>query len=115
MDDCVEFKKMDMARLTAEEEGGIVITNPPYGERIGEKKQIEAIYSAYNEFYEKIPHGRCLWLQQIKRSKTKFSAGLRTEDASCTTADWKCATISSTVRSRAGNKRNKSKGEKLWQ
>lgn len=53
--DCVEFKKMDMARLTAEEEGGIVITNPPYGERIGEKKQIEAIYSAYNEFYRKNP------------------------------------------------------------
>ena len=55
VDDCVEFKKMDMAKLTAEEEGGIVITNPPYGERIGEKKQIEAIYSAYNEFYRKNP------------------------------------------------------------
>ena len=55
VDDCVEFKKMDMARLTAEEEGGIVITNPPYGERIGEKKQIEATYSAYNEFYRKNP------------------------------------------------------------
>lgn len=55
VDDCIEFKKMDMARLTAEEEGGIIITNPPYGERIGEKKQIEAIYSAYNEFYRKNP------------------------------------------------------------
>lgn len=55
VDDCIEFKKMDMARLTAEEEGGVVITNPPYGERIGEKKQIEAIYSAYNEFYRKNP------------------------------------------------------------
>ena len=55
VDDCVEFKKMDMARITAEEEGGIIITNPPYGERIGEKKQIEAIYSAYNEFYRKNP------------------------------------------------------------
>ena len=55
VDDCIEFKKMDMAKLTAEEEGGIVITNPPYGERIGEKKQIEAIYSAYNEFYRKNP------------------------------------------------------------
>ena len=55
VDDCIEFKKMDVAKLTAEEEGGIVITNPPYGERIGEKKQIEAIYSAYNEFYRKNP------------------------------------------------------------
>ena len=55
VDDCIEFKKMDVAKLTAEEEGGIVITNPPYGERIGEKKQIEAIYSAYSEFYRKNP------------------------------------------------------------
>ena len=55
VDDCIEFKKMNMAKLTAEEEGGIIITNPPYGERIGEKKQIEAIYSAYNEFYRKNP------------------------------------------------------------
>ena len=55
VDDCIEFKKMDMAKLTAEEEGGIVITNPPYGERIGEKKQIEAIYRAYSEFYKKNP------------------------------------------------------------
>ncbi len=55
VDDCIEFKKMDMAKLTAEEEGGIVITNPPYGERIGEKKQIEAIYRAYSEFYRKNP------------------------------------------------------------
>ena len=55
VDDCIEFKKMDMANLTAEEEGGIVITNPPYGERIGEKKQIEAIYRAYSEFYRKNP------------------------------------------------------------
>lgn len=55
VDDCIEFKKMDMVKLTAEEEGGIVITNPPYGERIGEKKQIEAIYRAYSEFYKKNP------------------------------------------------------------
>ena len=55
VDDCIEFKKMNMAKLTAEEEGGIIITNPPYGERIGEKKQIDAIYSAYNEFYRKNP------------------------------------------------------------
>lgn len=115
VDDCVEFKKMDMARLTAEEEGGIIITNPPYGERIGEKKQIEAIYSAYNEFYRKNPTWSLFMVTTDKEVENKIFGGLRTEDASCTTADWKCATISSTVRSRAGNKRNKSKGEKLWQ
>lgn len=55
VDDCIEFKAMDIAKLVANEEGGIVITNPPYGERIGEKSQIEAIYSTYKEFYKKNP------------------------------------------------------------
>ncbi len=55
VDDCIEFKAMDIAKLAANEEGGIVITNPPYGERIGEKSQIEAIYSTYKEFYKKNP------------------------------------------------------------
>ncbi len=55
VDDCIEFKKMDIAKLAADEEGGIIITNPPYGERIGEKDQIEAIYGTYKEFYKKNP------------------------------------------------------------
>ncbi len=55
VDDCIEFKKMDIAKLAADEEGGIIITNPPYGERIGEKDQIEAIYGTYKGFYKKNP------------------------------------------------------------
>lgn len=73
VDDCVEFKKMDMARLTAEEEGGIIITNPPYGERIGEKKQIEAIYSAYNEFYRKNPTWSLFMVTTDKEVENKIS------------------------------------------
>ena len=46
VDDCVEFKKMDMARLTAEEEGGIIITNPPYGERLGDRRAADAVARA---------------------------------------------------------------------
>ena len=72
VDDCVEFKKMDMARLTAEEEGGIIITNPPYGERIGEKKQIEAIYSAYNEFYRKNPTWSLFMITTDKEVENKI-------------------------------------------
>ena len=55
VDDCIEISRMDMAALSAGEEGGIVITNPPYGERIGEQKQIEAIYRAYSKFYKNNP------------------------------------------------------------
>lgn len=55
VDDCIVFEKKNMLALEAKEESGIIITNPPYGERIGEKKQIEKIYMKYKEFFEANP------------------------------------------------------------
>ena len=55
VDDCIEFKHMSMQDMRATEERGIIITNPPYGERIGEAKQIEKIYKKYNEFFKENP------------------------------------------------------------
>lgn len=55
VDDCIVFKHMSMQDMRATEERGIIITNPPYGERIGEKKQIEKIYKKYNEFFKENP------------------------------------------------------------
>ena len=55
VDDCIIFKQMPMQKLVAKETGGIIITNPPYGERIGEKKQIESIYRKYSEFFKENP------------------------------------------------------------
>lgn len=74
VDDCIVFKRLDIADFNAQTaadafrkagvygdesmEGyepdetlsGVFVSNPPYGERIGEAKAIKAIYSAYNKF-----------------------------------------------------------------
>lgn len=55
VDDCIVLKRMNMSRIQAKEPGGIIITNPPYGERIGEKQQIENIYLKYREFFAENP------------------------------------------------------------
>lgn len=55
VDDCIVFKRMNMQKLEAREPGGIIITNPPYGERIGEAQQIENIYSKYRSFFGENP------------------------------------------------------------
>lgn len=55
VDDCIVFKRMNMNRIEAREPGGIIITNPPYGERIGEEQQIAAIYKKYKEFFAENP------------------------------------------------------------
>lgn len=46
VDDCISFRIDDVANYKAGETSGIIIVNPPYGERIGEQEQIEAIYKA---------------------------------------------------------------------
>ncbi|MEE0742243.1 MAG: class I SAM-dependent RNA methyltransferase [Emergencia sp.] len=55
VDDCIVFKRMNMNKIEAREPGGIIITNPPYGERIGEAKQIENIYQKYHAFFAENP------------------------------------------------------------
>ena len=35
--------------------GGVIVTNPPYGERIGDKQGIEKIYEAYRGFFRENP------------------------------------------------------------
>ena len=46
VDDCISFDVMDISRLKKADKRGIVITNPPYGERIGEEKEIQKIYNS---------------------------------------------------------------------
>lgn len=55
VDDCIRFRRLDVRDFRAEAPSGIIITNPPYGERIGEKKAIEAIYGAYRKFFQENP------------------------------------------------------------
>lgn len=56
VDDCISFQVMDIAKLKAgEETNGIIITNPPYGARIGDEKAIAAIYKSLKQHMAKNP------------------------------------------------------------
>lgn len=55
VDDCIHFRVLDISGITAAEEGGVIIVNPPYGERIGEEKEIEKIYTSLAAFMKKNP------------------------------------------------------------
>lgn len=56
VDDCICFCVMDIAELKAgAENNGIIITNPPYGARIGDEKAIAAIYRSLKHYMAKNP------------------------------------------------------------
>ncbi len=44
LEGCVRVEQGALERLTLEGEPGVFLCNPPYGERLGEKKQCEALY-----------------------------------------------------------------------
>ncbi len=43
--DFIKFENKDISSIRSDEEYGFLITNPPYGKRIGDKQKIEEIYS----------------------------------------------------------------------
>ena len=51
----IVFRKMDIARLEPMGQEGIIVMNPPYGERIGDEAAIEKIYESLGRFCGKNP------------------------------------------------------------
>lgn len=52
--DMINFQKMDMRDFRSKKKGGIIITNPPYAERIGERKATEKLYKDLRPVYENL-------------------------------------------------------------
>ncbi|MBQ4340309.1 MAG: class I SAM-dependent RNA methyltransferase, partial [Firmicutes bacterium] len=48
LSDDIVFRRQPFDKLDIQDDYSIIITNPPYGERIGEKKDIEQIYRDLN-------------------------------------------------------------------
>lgn len=49
VDDCIQFEVKSSRHVKLPGKYGVMITNPPYGERIGELKEVEQLYRALGE------------------------------------------------------------------
>ncbi|MDD3839373.1 MAG: class I SAM-dependent RNA methyltransferase [Clostridia bacterium] len=67
VDYCIDFKTKSVFDLDVNNEYGVLISNPPYGERIGKKSEIEKIYKTLGKKF---------------RSKDTWSVYLLTSDES---------------------------------
>lgn len=52
--DCIEFKKMPVQDFTSKKTYGFIISNPPYGERLGELKEAEKLYEDIGSVFSKL-------------------------------------------------------------
>jgi len=67
--DAVRFEVADAARFHREDPKGRVVTNPPYGERLLEKKEAEKLYRAFGKAVRTLPGG---WQVNVLSSHTEF-------------------------------------------
>ena len=52
--DLVKFKQMQIRDFTSDLEYGIIVGNPPYGERLGERKEVEHMYQEMGRAFGKL-------------------------------------------------------------
>ena len=64
----IEFERAEAADFYRSESGGIIITNPPYGERVMEHAEAEEIYAKFGRAVRKLED----WKMYILSSHTEF-------------------------------------------
>ncbi|TLS35211.1 THUMP domain-containing class I SAM-dependent RNA methyltransferase [Pseudalkalibacillus caeni] len=67
--DMLSFKQMQVTDLNPKQKYGVLIGNPPYGERLGEKAEVEEMYRKMGEAFR---HRLDTWSVYILTSHPKF-------------------------------------------
>ena len=69
VDDIISFEVSDATRFHWGGLRGRIVTNPPYGERIMERKEAEDLYRAFGKAWDKFPD---TWQLYLLSSHTEF-------------------------------------------
>lgn len=70
--DIIEFKQMQATDFTTRLENGVIVSNPPYGERIGEVEEIERTISQFGYVMEKYPSWSVYLLSSMENLETVY-------------------------------------------
>lgn len=55
LEDVIEFKQMQVADFTTEKEYGVIVANPPYGERLEDEESVRELYREMRAVYRNMP------------------------------------------------------------
>ena len=69
VDDCIRFETADAGKFRRDSEYGQLVNNPPYGERLLEKKEAEELYRAFGAALRDLPPK---WRVLVLSSHTEF-------------------------------------------
>ena len=69
VEDCIRFEVADAGKFHRDSEYGQLVTNPPYGERLLEKKEAEELYRVFGRALRDLPPK---WRVVVLSSHTEF-------------------------------------------
>ncbi len=72
VDDLIEFSVKTLQKFKPKGERGIIITNPPYGIRVGERKELDSIYFALKNIFKSNPDWSIFLISADKDFERKF-------------------------------------------
>jgi len=70
--DIIEFKQMQATDFTTRLDNGVIVSNPPYGERIGEVEEIEKAISEFGYVMTKYPSWSVYLLSSMENLETVY-------------------------------------------
>ncbi|MDP6442928.1 MAG: bifunctional 23S rRNA (guanine(2069)-N(7))-methyltransferase RlmK/23S rRNA (guanine(2445)-N(2))-methyltransferase RlmL [Pirellulaceae bacterium] len=73
--DDIHFQQRDFADLTSKRRHGCIITNPPYGQRLGERRALEPLYASFPEVLRRLP----TWSHFILTAFPNFESTIQKE------------------------------------
>lgn len=54
VDEYINFQRQDVKVFSSDQRYGYIVSNPPYGERIGEAKEVEYLYKSMGQIFSKL-------------------------------------------------------------
>lgn len=68
--DYIEFKQMRLQDFHTDQQYGVIVSNPPYGERLNDKEEVEQLYKEMGEVFRPLK----TWSKYILTSDLNFEA-----------------------------------------
>lgn len=72
VEDAIGFRVGDMRNFSAEERYGVLMSNPPYGERMGRDEDLFGLYRDFSKLFRSLPDWSCYFISGYPSAERAF-------------------------------------------
>ncbi len=72
VEDCIAFRAADVKDFSCGLRYGVILSNPPYGERLGKSEDLFALYSSFSRTFRRLPDWSCYFITAYGGAERAF-------------------------------------------